>query len=192
MKNIEEKYKAARKRLKEGLSIDQTMIDFIDESYNHILRTFDFGGKIIWCGNGGSASMASHLSAEFVGTFKIHNRKALNSISLSAESSLITAIANDFDFADIFSRQIEGLANKNDLLFVLSTSGESKNIINAIKISKKIGIKTIAFLGNGGGLCKDIADINIIINSSNTATIQEAHLFLGHLMCDLIDENFSN
>tara|TARA_B100001989_G_scaffold3713_1_gene2492 strand:+ start:41768 stop:42352 length:585 start_codon:yes stop_codon:yes gene_type:complete len=190
METVEQKYKLARNRLNLSLSFEKEQIDFIKKVYILISQTFKSQGKLYWCGNGGSAAMASHLSAELLGRFKISNRKPLSSISLSSEVALITAISNDFNFSDVFSRQLRGLANKHDLLLVMSASGKSQNIIRALEVAKEIGMISVAFLGNDGGLCKDISDFNLIINSEDTTTIQESHLFIGHLICDLVDRDY--
>ena len=144
---------------------------------------------ILWCGNGGSASDSMHLSAEFIGRFN-KKRKSLNSISLSSNSPALTAISNDFGYKNVFSRQIEGLGKKNDLLIVFSTSGNSENIIRALKKAKKIGMKTIAFLGNKGGKCKGLSEVDLIVPSRSTSRIQEMHILIGHTFCDLIEKKF--
>lgn len=138
---------------------------------------------IFWCGNGGSAAESSHLSTELIGRFKI-NRMPLNSISLNADTIAITCIANDFGFQEIFARQLEGLAKRGDLLLVLSTSGDSENIIRVLEKGRTLGVHTIALLGNGGGRANSLADYSIVVNSSNTARIQELHLLLGHTLCE--------
>lgn len=138
---------------------------------------------IFWCGNGGSAAESSHLSTELIGRFKI-NRIPLNSISLNADTTAITCIANDFGFQEIFARQLEGLAKRGDLLLVLSTSGDSENIIRVLEKGRTLGVHTIALLGNNGGRANSLADHSIVVNSSNTARIQELHLLLGHTLCE--------
>ena len=138
---------------------------------------------IFWCGNGGSAAESSHLSTELIGRFKI-NRMPLNSISLNADTIAITCIANDFGFQEIFARQLEGLAKRGDLLLVLSTSGDSENIIRVLEKGRTLGVHTIALLGNGGGRANSLADYSIVVNSSDTARIQELHLLLGHTLCE--------
>ena len=188
---INNKFTLSKNKLNKCLSsFGKDEFEFIEKATNLIKRQLSSNNKIFWCGNGGSASMAEHLSAEFVGRFKLSDRRPLNSISLSSEVSLITAIANDFSFSDIFSRQLEGLGSKEDVLIVLSTSGSSENIINALKKSKELGISSVDFLGKDGGLCKSLADYKIIIDTNETATIQECHLLIGHIICDLIDETF--
>jgi D-sedoheptulose 7-phosphate isomerase len=138
---------------------------------------------IFWCGNGGSAAESSHLAVEFVGRFK-NNRRSLPSISLNADSAAITCIANDFGYEEIFARQLEGIAKKNDVLVVLSTSGNSKNILKALQRSRDLGVTSIGLLGKGGGEAVKICDWSIVVNSDETARIQELHLLLGHVLCE--------
>lgn len=159
--------------------------------FNKALDTLKNKNKIIFCGNGGSAAEAQHLSAELVGRFK-HERKSLSSVSLTVDTSAITAIANDYGFDKIFERQLEGIGVKGDLLILLSTSGNSKNLILAAKKAKDLGITTSALLGNKGGALKDIVQYSIIVNSDKTDRIQEAHLFLGHILCEFLEKNFFN
>jgi len=145
--------------------------------------------KILIFGNGGSASDAQHLAAEIVGRYKA-NRKGLAAISLATDTSILTAISNDFGYDNVFSRQIEALANKGDVLIGLSTSGNSKNVINGIKLADQFGCKTIGFSGNSGGELSSLCDANIIIPSNVTARIQEMHIVIGHVICQLIDNAF--
>ncbi len=147
------------------------------------------GNKLLWCGNGGSASDCMHLSAEFVGKFK-DKRKSLNSISLTSDQAAITCIANDFGYKYIFSRQIEGIGKPNDILICMSTSGNSENIIEALKISKKKKIKTILISGNRGGRGAKYSDIQVILPSKTTSRIQEIMLFIGHLIIELVEKKF--
>ena len=143
-------------------------------------------GTIFWCGNGGSASDSQNLAAELVGRFK-ENRRALRSIALNTDTSVVTCIANDYSYEDIFSRQIEALARKNDFLIVISTSGNSQNIINALIRAKELGVKTLALLGKDGGEAKKIADDFLIVSSQSTARIQESHILIGHILCEIIE-----
>ena len=159
--------------------------------FNTALDTLKNNKKIIFCGNGGSAAEAQHLSAELVGRFK-YDRKSLPAIALTVDTSAITAIANDYGFDKVFERQLEGIGVKGDLLILLSTSGNSKNLILAAKKAKEIDIKTAALLGNDGGSLKDLVDCQIIVNSKKTDRIQEAHLFLGHLLCEFLEKKFFN
>ena len=154
-----------------------------------ILKTIKKNNKLIFCGNGGSAADSQHIAAEFICKFK-KNRRPLPAISLTVDTSVITSISNDFSFEYVFSRQIQALGKKSDCLIGISTSGNSKNIKNAFIEAKKKEIKCIALLGNKGGFLKKYADIPIIINSSNTARIQEAHIFLMHLLCEYVDLNY--
>ena len=142
---------------------------------------------ILWCGNGGSASDSQHLAAELVGRFS-KNRIPLKSIALNADTSAITSIANDFGYNEIFSRQLDGLGAEGDILLPISTSGDSVNIINAIKLAKIRKISTFALLGKGGGMALKLADESIVVNSNTTARVQEMHITIGHILCDLIEE----
>lgn len=144
------------------------------------------GNTIFWCGNGGSAAESSHLAVELIGRFK-NNRRPLPSISLNADTSALTCIANDFGYDEIFARQLEGLARRGDVLVVLSTSGESENILRALRKAKEIGVTSIALLGKGGGQAADIADHSIVVDSTETARIQEIHLLLGHTFCEFAE-----
>ena len=146
--------------------------------------------KIIFCGNGGSASHAQHLACELVVRYK-NNRKAINAISLTTDTSNLTAIGNDYDFKYIFSRQLEAIGNKGDICIFLTTSGESKNILEAAKIAKKKLISWYSFSGKGGGKLKKIIKNNIIINSNLTSVIQTSHLVLGHVYCKELENHIS-
>ena len=141
---------------------------------------------IFWCGNGGSSSDAQHLAAELIGRFN-GDRRALRSISLTADSSVLTCISNDYNFENIFSRQIEALGNSGDVLIGISTSGKSQNIINALKKAKNMGLITMGLLGKGGGMSLSECDQSIVIPSDVTARIQESHILIGHILCDLIE-----
>ena len=146
--------------------------------------------KIIFCGNGGSASHAQHLACELVVRYK-NNRKAINALSLTTDTSNITAIGNDYDFKYIFSRQLEAIGNKGDICIFLTTSGESENILEAAKIAKKKLISCYSFSGKGGGKLKKIIKNNIIINSELTSAIQSSHLILGHIYCKELENHIS-
>jgi len=159
----------------------------IERANVKITRTLDNGGTLFWCGNGGSAADSQHLAAELVGRFK-KNRKALRSVALTTDTSVLTCVANDYSYEDIFSRQLEALARPDDVLVAISTSGNSENVVRALKKSKDLGVKTIAFLGKDGGQAKSIADLAIVIPSDSTARIQEAHILIGHILCDLIEK----
>ena len=149
-------------------------------------ETLKAGNTIFWCGNGGSASESSHLAVELIGRFK-NDRRPLPSISLNADTTALTCIANDFGYDQIFARQLEGLAKKDDLLVVLSTSGKSPNVNLALEKAREIGVSSIALLGKGGGDARSRADISIVINSQETARIQEIHLLIGHTFCEFAE-----
>ena len=166
----------------------KNLIPKIIEASKIISKTLNEKNTIFWCGNGGSASDAQHIAAEFVGRFTV-NRKSLNSISLNTDTSVLSCIANDFGYDKIFSRQLEGLARNNDLLVCLSTSGNSQNIFNALEFARKNNIKSISFLGKDGGKCLNMSDCQIIIPSNNTARIQELHITIGHILCYLVEKN---
>ena len=146
--------------------------------------------KILLFGNGGSAADAQHIAAELVGRYK-SNRKGLAAIALTTDTSALTAIGNDFSYNEVFSRQVEALANKGDLIIGISTSGNSSNVINAINLGKKLGVKSVGFSGCNGGEMKNLCDLNIIVPSNNTPRVQEAHILIGHIICQLIDNSLS-
>lgn len=143
---------------------------------------------IFWCGNGGSASDSMHLSAELIGRFK-KKRRPFKSISLANDAAALTCIANDYGFENIYSRQIEALGGSGDVLIAISTSGKSKNIINSINIAHKKKMRVITLLGNNGGRCKKKKNLNLIIGLKTTSRIQEMHILVGHILCDLIENN---
>ena len=154
-----------------------------------IYSTIKNNNNIFWCGNGGSASDAQHIAAEFVGRF-FKNRQPLNSISLNTDTSVITCIANDFGYDNIFARQLEALSKKNDLLVCFSTSGNSLNILKAIEYASKNNLKIITFLGKNGGNCSGLTEYEISVPSNTTARIQEMHITIAHIICEIIDEKF--
>ena len=149
----------------------------------HALKT---GNKLLLCGNGGSASDSQHIAAEFVGRFE-KTRMSLPAIALTADIAALTAIGNDFGFDKVFSRQIEGLGKKGDILVVLSTSGRSPNILEAITQAKQQGILTLGFTGKDGGILKDAADICFIARSNKTSHIQEAYVAALHALCEVVE-----
>ena len=142
--------------------------------------------KIIFCGNGGSAAQSQHLAAELVGRYR-KDRPALQAISLTVDTSNITAIGNDYGFDYIFSRQLRGVGRKGDILIGLSTSGESKNVIRAFKKAQRMGIKTVALIGEKDGMMKFLSDYCIQVPATTSAHIQEMHIAVGHLICDLVE-----
>jgi len=143
---------------------------------------------IFWFGNGGSAADAQHLAAEFIGRFR-QNRRALSSIALTTDTSVITAVANDYGYDEIFRRQLEALCQPGDVAVGISTSGSSMNVVNGLKEAKRNGATTIALLGKSNGLMAEVADLKLNISSMNTARIQEAHILCGHIFCEYIEDH---
>ena len=175
--------------LADHISVFNKLSDFETQVHsvaNLIYNSFKKSGKILLCGNGGSAADAQHIAAEFIGRFEIE-RGPLPAIALTTDTSVITCISNDYNYNQIFSRQVETLGNKNDCLIAISTSGNSQNIINAVNTANISELTTIGILGNDGGQLQKLCQHNLIINSTNTARIQETHIFLLHAICGLID-----
>jgi D-sedoheptulose 7-phosphate isomerase len=161
----------------------------IDDAGNLILSTLKAGGKLLVCGNGGSAAEAAHFTTELVGRYDGH-RRSLPALALSSDGSLLSCIGNDYGFEHAFARQIEGLAKPGDLVVVITSSGKSANILAALKESNRQGLKSLAFLGRGGGKAKGHATCELIVPGDRGATAQEAHLFLIHYFCELIEASF--
>jgi D-sedoheptulose 7-phosphate isomerase len=174
------------------IKLDRMMMSLmkeVNESINIIYKKLKKGGKIFICGNGGSAADAQHLSVEFLVRLRPKvNRKPFAAISLAQDVSTITACGNDYNYHDLFSRNLEALGVKNDLLIVISTSGNSKNIIKVLKKARSNKIKSIALLGMKGGKAKGISDLDIILSESNVARIQEAQIFLGHYIFEKAED----
>ena len=168
--------------------VADTLSGEILEAANRIKACLQKGGKLILMGNGGSAGDAQHIAAELIGRFK-KERKAMPAIALTVDTSSITALGNDYGFDMIFERQLEALAHKNDAVIGISTSGNSENVVRALKKANELGAETIGLLGNNGGKIKDIANLSIIIPSNDTARIQEVHITIGHIICELIEED---
>ena len=162
-------------------------LESIEKAAELLISSINAGGKILWCGNGGSAADAQHLATELMGGMSDHDRMPIPSIALTTDSSFITAWSNDTDFDSIFSRQVQGLGEEGDVLVGISTSGNSENIINALKQAKFKKLKTIAFSGKTGGNLDGIADVTIKVPSDNTQRIQESHIMNGQILCSLIE-----
>ena len=158
----------------------------IIQAIETIQELFERNGKIMFFGNGGSAADSQHIAAEFIGRFK-KERRALPAIALTTDSSILTALSNDYSFDIVFARQIEGLGNRDDVAFGISTSGNSKNVMEGIKQAKKMGLKTITLTGCGGGQLAALSDISLIVASTETARIQESHLCVAHTICELVE-----
>ncbi len=159
----------------------------IETAAKLLMETFARGNKILLCGNGGSAADAQHIAAEFVVRYE-KKRRALPAIALTTDSSILTAHANDFDFDSVFARQIEALGNSGDTLIAISTSGNSKNIIQAAQIARAKNLNVIALTGETGGALIDVANLTITVPSNVTARIQETHILIGHYWCGVVEE----
>lgn len=171
-------------------SFDNELISNIKKTAREIINALRAGKKLLIAGNGGSAADSQHFAAELVGRYTLE-RKALPAIALTTDSSILTAWSNDYSFDTVFSRQLEALGKINDVFFGISTSGNSKNIIEAARKAKELGIRTIVLSGNNGGKLKDIADISLIVPSSNTARIQESHIMIIHIICAIVEKDMA-
>lgn len=154
-----------------------------------IIYAYENGNKVVIFGNGGSAADSQHFAAELVGRFQLE-RKSLPAIALTTDSSIITALGNDYGFEYVFSRQCESIVNKGDIVFAISTSGNSQNVINGVITSKKIGAITIGLTGGNGGNLQYSVDFPIIVSSTSTPRIQEVHRTVIHIICDLVEQSF--
>ena len=183
------------KRIEENISVkksilnDAHLIDTIERAATAVVNAIKNGNKIIFCGNGGSAADSQHLAAELIGKFYF-NRRSLPAVSLTVNTSIITAIGNDFGFEKVFARQLEGIGKVGDVLIGLSTSGNSENVVEVFRLAKELGISTVAFTGESGGILRDLADILINVPSNDTPRIQEAHIMVGHIICELVEKEF--
>ena len=167
----------------------ESISDLIEIAANICINSLKNGNKILLIGNGGSAADAQHIAAEIIGRYK-EERKGLPAIALTTDSSVITSISNDFGYLSVFTRQVEALANKDDVLIAISTGGSSSNIISAIKLVKDLDCRTIGFSGKDGGAFNDLCDVNLVVASDDTPRIQEMHILIGHTICQLIDNAF--
>ncbi|MES2373001.1 MAG: D-sedoheptulose 7-phosphate isomerase [Bacteroidota bacterium] len=173
--------------VKNQLLADEQMQQTIENAINVITEAFRNGKKVLFCGNGGSAADAQHLAAEFSGRF-YKNRKALPSEALHCNTSYLTAVANDYSYDVIYSRLVEGICEEGDVLVGLSTSGNSKNILNAFAAAKEKKVITIGFTGAHGGQMKDASDYLVNVPSNDTPRIQESHIMIGHIICEMVEE----
>lgn len=166
---------------------DELLLQAVSDAVDHITNAFQNGHRVYFCGNGGSAADAQHLAAEFSGRFYT-DRKALPAEALHTNSSYLTAVANDYGYDAVYSRMIDGIGQKGDVLVGLSTSGNSPNIVNAFEKAREKNMITIAFTGISGGQLKSLSDCLINIPSADTPRIQESHIMLGHIICQLVEE----
>ncbi len=178
------------KRFKENTEVKTR---FLKESLPQLLdvikliaHAFETGNKLLLFGNGGSAADAQHLAAEFVNRY-IMERPPLPAIALTTDTSILTSISNDLTFDEIFSKQIRALGKEGDVAFAISTSGNSSNIIKAMEVAKEMRMKTVALTGNDGGMLTKISDISLIVSSTSTPRIQEVHILIGHILCEMVE-----
>jgi len=189
-KDIQNSLEASRHMVEQCLS-DQALQAALVKAVNCCVNALKSGGKLMFAGNGGSAAEAQHFSAEMVGRF-LTERKPLASVALSTDTSALTAIGNDYGYDQVFSRQVEALGRSGDVLIVLSTSGRSKNILAAMRAAAALGVATIAFTGREPREIGALADVVLNVPSSHTPQIQEGHLILGHLLCGLVETQFTS
>ncbi|MES2431714.1 MAG: D-sedoheptulose 7-phosphate isomerase [Bacteroidota bacterium] len=175
--------------VKQQILKDDNLIKTVEDCVTAIVAAFKNGNKVLFCGNGGSAADAQHLAAEFSGRFYT-DRDALPAEALHCNTSYITAVGNDYSYDVIYSRMIKGIGNKGDVLVGLSTSGNSKNIIKAFEVAKEKGMVTIGFTGETGGNMKPLSDHLLNVPSTDTPRIQESHITLGHIVCQLVEEQY--
>ena len=168
-------------------SVLRGQVDNIEKAARAVIESLKNGNKLLVFGNGGSAADSQHIAAELVGRFKME-RKALPAIALTANTSILTAIGNDYGYDVVFSRQIEALGVKGDVAMGISTSGNSKNVIGALKKARSMGLKTIALSGGDGGVMKSGADISIVVETRDTPRVQESHIMIAHIICALVED----
>lgn len=180
--------------IEESISTKQAIIDggtlmsTTNDIANAITSCYKNGGKVLFCGNGGSAADAQHLAAELSGRFYF-DRPPLDAEALHVNSSYVTAVANDYSYDEIYSRYVNGVGKKGDVLIGISTSGNSENILRALKVAKSKGMVTVAMTGKSGGKMKDVVDYLLNVPSTDTPRIQEAHILLGHIFCQIVEED---
>ncbi|MFH1386542.1 MAG: D-sedoheptulose 7-phosphate isomerase [bacterium] len=185
---MQEKIKSELKEsIKTKELVIETLLPQIEQAARLMIEAIRTGHKIFFFGNGGSAADAQHLAAEFISRF-LKERKSLPAIALTTDTSIITAISNDYNFSRIFARQLEGLAQAGDIAFGLSTSGNSANVLEGMKKAKELGCKTIGLLGSDGGTIALAVDLAITVASENTPRVQESHITIGHILCGLVEQ----
>ena len=180
---IQAEFEAHRQTIEKTIEI---LIPAVEQASGMLIETLKSGHKILLCGNGGSASDAQHIAAELTGRYK-RERRGLPGIALTTDTSALTAISNDYGYENVFSRQVEALANAGDLLIGISTSGNSANIISAFKTAKALGCTCLGLSGRNGGEMNRVCDLNIVVPSEDTPRIQEMHILIGHTLCQAVD-----
>ncbi len=176
-------------QVKQALLADDRLINVIEEIVTLVIIAFQSGKRIYFCGNGGSAADAQHLAAEFSGPFYNRERRALPAEALHCNSSYMTAVANDFDFTTVYARLVNGIMEPGDILFGLSTSGNSGNVVKAFETARIKGILTIGMTGESGGKMKEVSDYLFNVPSTNTPRIQEVHMLAGHIICEMVENS---
>lgn len=171
--------------------LDEGARGIIADIANILIEAFEQGRSVYICGNGGSAADAQHIAAEMVGRFQRDGRKALPCVAMTTDTSIITAVGNDFGFEDVFARQVEALGKPGDVLWVLSTSGKSPNIVKAVNIAHERGMKIVAMTGGDGGRLSNLADVCFIAPADRTYLIQQIHQLAYHIICELVDKHFA-
>jgi len=177
-----------KKIIQDSISVKNSLpLEEIELACNKVIELYRKGGKLLVCGNGGSAADAQHMAGEFINRFKIE-RTPLPCIALSTDTSTLTAISNDYSFDEVFSKQVQAHGNPGDILIGISTSGNSKNIIRAVEIAKEKNMFTICLLGKDGGILKDKCDLPIMVSSDDTPRIQESHILIIHILCEIVEK----
>ncbi len=189
MKDLITKRLAEAAEVKRLIAADHNLFNLIEKAAKTCITSLKNDGKILFCGNGGSAADAQHLSAELSGRYYF-NRKPLFAEALHVNTSYLTAVANDYSYNEIYARLVEGMGRKGDVLIALSTSGNSTNILLAAEKAKSIGMHVIALTGQKGGKLKELADVSLQMPSDDTPRIQEGHILVGHVICELIEREF--
>src|SRR3989339_985387 len=187
MKNYIIKQIADSAATKQAILENDDLVEMIVTVAKACVEVYRHGKRTIWAGNGGSAADAQHIAAELVGRYGF-DRPSIPSLALTTDTSNLTAIGNDYGYDKVFSRQLEGMGQSGDIFIGISTSGNSRNIINAFEVAKKKGIKTVALVGRDGGEMAKMADIALIVPSDSTPRIQESHILIGHILCDIIEK----
>lgn len=187
MKNIVKNCISNSIECKEKILNNEGMLDQIVVICEKIIEMYKNKNRIYICGNGGSAADSQHFAAELVGRFMME-REGLPAIALTTDSSILTSIGNDYSYDTVFKRQVEALVTEGDILFVISTSGNSNNLVNALDEAKKRGATTIGLLGKSGGKCKDLCDYKIVVDYDKTPSIQESHIMIIHTICKIVED----
>ncbi len=186
MRNLIESSIRDSMELKRRMLESPELLAQIDRAAEESVRALRSGGKVLLCGNGGSASDAQHLAGEFVSRFR-YDRAPLPAVALNCNASILTAIGNDYDYELVFERQVRALGKPGDVLWAFSTTGNSKNVARALAAARELGMKTVGFLGGSGGVCLAEAEIPLLVPSGDTPRVQECHITIGHALCDCVE-----